>query len=349
MSEQEATRSVEQIEQEVFAELGEERVLTMYQEMLLLRRFEEQAGRVYQMGGKIRGFCHLYIGQEAVAVGSMQTLTPNDYVVTAYREHGQAIAKGVDPDAVMAELYAKKTGSSQGMGGSMHIFDVDKKFYGGWGIVGGHVPTATGIGFAINYRQEDACCLCYFGDGSIHQGAFHESLNMAQLWKLPVVYIIENNGYGMGTALDRASAITELSEKASGYGMPGDTFDGQNVFVVYDGVKRAVERAKKESLPTLLDIRTYRFRGHSMSDPATYRTKEELAHEKGRDPIQHLHNFLVEQGVKSDDDLKAIDKALKAQVKECSKKADAADHPELSKIYDYAYVDWPWDHEGPQF
>ena len=346
MSEQEAQRSVDAIEQAVFEEIGEETTLGLYEQMLLMRRFEEQAGRVYQMGGKIKGFCHLYIGQEAVAAGSMHTLTPDDYVISAYREHAQAIAKGVDPDAVMAELYAKSTGTSQGMGGSMHIFDVEKKFYGGWGIVGGHVPTATGIGFAIKYRQEDACCLCYFGDGSIHQGAFHESLNMAKLWDLPVVYIIENNGYGMGTSLERASAITELSKKAPGYGMPGDTFDGQNIFVVIDGVKRAVERAKQEHTPTLLDIKTYRFRGHSMSDPATYRTKEELDTEKGRDPIQHLHNFLVDKGVKSDDDLKALDKAVKAQVKDSIKKAEAADFPDVSKMYDYTYVDWSWEHEG---
>lgn len=346
MSEQEAQRSVEAIEQAVFEEIGEETTLALYEQMLLMRRFEEQAGRVYQMGGKIKGFCHLYIGQEAVASGSMHTLTPDDYVISAYREHAQAIAKGVDPDAIMAELFAKSTGTSQGMGGSMHIFDVDKKFYGGWGIVGGHVPTATGIGFAIKYRQEDACCLCYFGDGSIHQGAFHESLNMAKLWELPVVYIIENNGYGMGTSLERASAITELSRKADGYGMAGDTFDGQNIFVVIDGVKRAVERAKKQSLPSLLDIRTYRFRGHSMSDPATYRSKDELDSEKQRDPIQHLHNFIVDKGVKSDDDLKALDKQIKTSVKESIKKAEAADFADVSKMYDYAYVDWSWEHEG---
>lgn len=344
---QDKQASVQEIEARVFAELGPDRTLTMYREMLLLRRFEEQAGRIYQMGGKIKGFCHLYIGQEAVGVGAMHTLGEKDSVVTAYREHGQAIARGVDADAVMAELYGKVTGSSKGMGGSMHIFDVSRRFFGGWGIVGGHIPTAAGIAFADKYRGEKAATLCFFGDGAIHQGAFFETMNMASLWSLPIVFIIENNGYAMGTSLKRASAVEELSTKAQGFNVEADVFDGQNIFVVYDGVKRAVERAKEHNRPTLLDIKTYRYRGHSMSDPANYRTKEELAREQDRDPIQHLHNFLVDQGVKTDEELKLIDKEIKEQVKRSTKLADEAAQPELSALYETTYVDWPYDIEGP--
>lgn len=344
---QERQTSVQEIEEQVFAELGQDRVLTMYREMLLMRRFEEQAGRIYQMGGKIKGFCHLYIGQEAVAVGATHNLDEHDSIVTAYREHGQALARGLSAEAVMAELYGKVSGSSHGMGGSMHIFDVQKRFFGGWGIVGGHIPTAAGIAFADKYRGNKAATLCFLGDGALHQGAVFETMNMVSLWDLPLVLIIENNRYAMGTALERASAVKELSTKASGFGMEADTFDGQNVFVVYDGIKRAVQRAKAESRPSLLDIKTYRFRGHSMSDPANYRTKEELAQEQDRDPIQHLHNFLVEKGVRTDDELKQIDKEVKEAVKLATKAADEAPQPDLNALYQTTYVDWPYDIEGP--
>ena len=344
---QDSPASVQAIEDQAFAELGEARVLTMYEEMLLLRRFEEQAGRIYQMGGKIKGFCHLYIGQEAVAVGAMHALTADDYIITAYREHGQALARGVEADAVMAELYGKVTGSSRGMGGSMHIFDVARKFYGGWGIVGGHIPTAAGIAFAIKYRQERAACLCFFGDGAIHQGAFYETINMASLWDLPLVFIVENNRYAMGTSIERASAVLDLTTKAPGFNVVADTFDGQNVLVTYHGMKKAVERAKQESRPTFLDVQTYRYRGHSMSDPANYRTKEELNREQERDPIQHLHNLLVTKGVRSDEELKALDKKAKEIAKEASRRADEAPAPELRALYETTYVEWPFDIEGP--
>lgn len=331
----------------VRARLSDDAILDIYKDMLRIRRFEERAGRAYQQG-KIKGFCHLYIGQEGVAVGAMHAISDNDYVVAAYREHGHAIAKGIEPNAVMAELFGKAEGSSGGMGGSMHIFDTDRKFYGGWGIVGGHVPTATGIGWAIKYRGEDAVCLCFFGEGSIHQGAFHEALNMAALWDLPVIYITENNKYAMGTEVSRASAITELEKKAISYGIAHETVDGQNVFSVWESIDAAVDRAKKDGMPTFLDVRTYRYRGHSMSDPANYRTKEEVEEEQLRDPIQRLHNWLVDQGIATDDQLKELDKELKEEAKASEKFAMNGTQPSLNALYDHVYVDWPFDIEGPE-
>ncbi len=350
VTEEEAhTRPTEMDEEQterIRARLDDEKLLQMYEDMLLIRRFEERAGRSYQQK-KIKGFCHLYIGQEALAVGSMQTIGDDDYIIAAYREHGHALARGVDPNAVMAELFGKKQGASGGMGGSMHIFDVDRKFYGGWGIVGGHIPTATGIGWAIKYREEGAVCLCFFGEGSIHQGAFHEALNMAALWDLPVVFITENNKYAMGTSLERASAITDIEKKAISYGIDYDTVDGQNIFSVWEAVDEAVTRAREESRPTFLDIRTYRYKGHSMSDPATYRTKEEVEEEQKRDPIQRMHNWLVDQGIKTDEELQDLDKHYKDKAKEATKFAEDGDFPPLSAIYDNVYVEWDADHEGP--
>jgi pyruvate dehydrogenase E1 component alpha subunit len=331
----------------VRAKVSDEKIMAIYTDMLRIRRFEERAGRAYQQG-KIKGFCHLYIGQEGVAVGAMHAIGDDDYVVAAYREHGHAIARGVEPDAVMAELFGKAEGSSGGMGGSMHIFDTERKFYGGWGIVGGHVPTAAGIGWAIKYREEDAVCLCFFGEGSIHQGAFHETLNMAALWKLPVIFITENNKYAMGTEVSRASAITELEKKAISYGIAHDTIDGQNVFSVWEAIDAAVERAKKDGMPTFLDIRTYRYRGHSMSDPATYRTKEEVEEEQLRDPIQRLHNWIVDQEIATDEQLQALDKELKDEAKANEKFAMNGSQPALNALYDHVYVDWPFDIEGPE-
>lgn len=326
--------------------LSDEKILTMYEDMLRIRRFEERAGRVYQQG-KIKGFCHLYIGQEGVAVGAMHALEERDYVVSAYREHGHALARGVDPNAVMAELFGRVDGCSRGMGGSMHIFDVERKFYGGWGIVGGHVPTATGIGWAIKYRDEGAVCLCFLGDGAVHQGAFHEALNMAELWDLPVIYIIENNRYAMGTSIERASAITDLAQKAVSYGMAHDTLDGQNIFNVWEAIDEAAQRAREHGRPTLLHVHTYRYRGHSMSDPATYRTRDEVDEEKERDPIQRLHNWIVDQGIETDENLKALDKQLKDEAKAAIKFAEASPQPPLSDLYDHVYVEWPWEIEGP--
>src|SRR5687767_15560883 len=245
--------------------------------MMIQRRFEERCAEAYALG-KIGGFCHLYIGQEAISTGVMSMIRPDDYIITAYRDHGQALARGISPRAVMAELFGRKDGCSGGKGGSMHLFDRATNFLGGHGIVGGHVPLATGVGFAIKYRGGDQVCVCFMGESVVNTGAFHEALNMAGLWKLPVVYIIENNRYGMGTALERASAIHDIYERGAAYNMPRAQCDGQDVHAMRKAVGEAVDRARKESLPTLLEVRTYRFMGHSMSDAVsgTYRTKAEL-------------------------------------------------------------------------
>ena len=316
----------------------------MYRQMLLLRRFEEVAGRQYQMG-KIKGFCHLYIGQEPVATGSMFGLEERDYVVAAYREHGQAIAKGITPNAVMAELFGKADGCSSGKGGSMHLFDVEKRFYGGWGIVGGQIPTAAGIAFASKYRDEGAVCLCYFGDGSIHQGAFHETLNMAAKWDLPIVFVTENNKYAMGTDIERISAILDIQQKAVSYGMDHAQIDGKDIFKSFYGFKEAIDRARNESRPTFLDVLTYRFRGHSMSDPAKYRTKEELQEELERDPLVRMQAWLMGEGLATEESLKTMDAEIKAEVKASVKFAEESPQPDPSKLTTDVYVDWSWDVE----
>ena len=329
---------------DALAALGIDRVLAMYREMLLLRRFEEVAGRQYQMG-KIKGFCHLYIGQEAVAVGSLSALRDDDYVIAAYREHGHALARGVEPNKVMAELFGKATGSSGGKGGSMHIFDVEKHFYGGWGIVGGHIPTAAGFAFAAKYRGEDRVSLCYLGDGSIHQGVVHETLNMAELWDLPVILVIENNLWGMGTALERASSLTDLSKKGASHGVYGEQVDGQDVFAVWDAVKRCADRARETGRPAILDVITYRYRGHSMSDPAKYRTKEELAEEQARGPLVRMHAWLLENGHADEAKLDEWDAQAKQISKAAVKFADESPFPDPATLTEKVYVDWKWDIE----
>lgn len=323
-------------------ELGDDKIVEMYRLMLLMRRFEEQAGRAYQMG-KIKGFCHLYIGQEPVAAACQAVLEERDYVVAAYRDHGHALARGIEPNAVMAELFGKVDGCSRGKGGSMHLFDTTKKFYGGWGIVGGQIPTAAGVAFKVKYRQEDAVVLGFLGDGSVHQGVVHETFNMSELWNLPIVFIIENNKYAMGTELHRASSVEDLSMKAQGHGMAHAQVDGKDVFKAYYGIKEAVHRARKEHKPTLLDVITYRFRGHSMSDPANYRTKEELEAEMAADPILRLHNWIVEENIKTAEDLEAMDSELKDEVKACVKFADESPQPDVSELERDIYVDWSWD------
>ncbi|MFW5968464.1 MAG: pyruvate dehydrogenase (acetyl-transferring) E1 component subunit alpha [Persicimonas sp.] len=331
----------DEIGQRLLDDLGEDRLVQMYEDMVLIRRFEEQAGRAYQMG-KIKGFCHLYIGQEAVAVGSMGAVEDHDYIVAAYRDHGQALARGLDPDAIMAELFAKETGIVQGKGGSMHLFDVDKNFYGGWGIVGGQVPTATGVAFASKYREEDAVTLCFLGDGTVPQGAFHESLNLASLWDIPAVYIIENNRYGMGTASERANAETNLAKKACAHDLEGVLIeDGQDLFKVYDAVDTAVKTARDEQRPTLIEVRTYRYRGHSMSDPATYRTKEEVERYQRKDPIQRFTRWLVESEVRDQEALDEIDSRCKKRAKEAVDFADDSDFPDESELEEGVYVEWP--------
>src|SRR4051812_2514186 len=308
--------------------------------MLLQRRFEERTAEAYALG-KIGGFCHLYIGQEAVSTGTLSMLRPDDYVITTYRDHGQALARGIPPGPIMAELFGKATGTSRGKGGSMHIFDRHTNFLGGHGIVGGHVPLATGVAFAIKYRGGDQVCICYMGESVVNTGAFHEALNMAGLWKLPVVYIIENNRYGMGTALERASAIHDVYERGAAYNIARGTCDGQDVFAVRDAVKEAVDRARADSAPTLLEVRTYRFMGHSMSDAVsgTYRPKSELEEWQKRDPIVLHRMHMQELGQLNEQQMQELDERLKKEVQDAWDFADNSPEPPLEALYEDILVD----------
>ena len=315
--------------------------------MLLQRRFEEKCAEAYALG-KIGGFCHLYIGQEAVGTGTIFALRDDDYVITTYRDHGQAIARGITPRAVMAELFGRVDGCSHGKGGSMHLFDRGLNFLGGHGIVGAHIPLATGVAFAIKYRGGDQVCLCFFGEAAVNNGAFHEALNMAALWKLPVIYVIENNRYGMGTALERASAINDIAERACSYDMPNEVVDGQDVLAVRAAVVRAVARARSEHTPTLLEMRTYRFMGHSMSDAVsgTYRSKEELEEHMKRDPIMILRTQMEERGEWGDADMTALDGEVKAIVEDAWNFADNSPEPPLEALYEDVLVDTTSDAEA---
>jgi pyruvate dehydrogenase E1 component alpha subunit len=317
--------------------LDRETLLRMLRQMILIRRFEEKAAEAYTLG-KIGGFCHLYIGQEAVAVGSLSALRPDDYALTSYRDHGHALAMGTSPDEVMAELFGKAGGCSAGKGGSMHLFDADKHFLGGHAIVGGQIPLATGVAFASKYRGTDAVTLVYFGEAAVNQGAFHESLNMAQLWKLPCVYVCENNQYGMGTSLGRAMSLSDVSQKACGYGMASEFVDGMDVLAVHDATRRAVERARKESLPSLLEVRTYRFMGHSMSDPGHYRTRAEIERYQERDPIKVFGNNLREKGVLDDAGLKEIEDGVRAEIEHAVRFADSSPEPSPEELYTNIYA-----------
>ena len=296
---------------------GRDELLRRYRMMQLIRRFEEESARAYAMG-KIGGFLHLYIGQEAVAVGVSDALEDEDYTFQTYRDHGISLARGMSANAGMAELFGKDTGCSRGMGGSMHFFDVDHHFYGGWGIVGGHLALAAGAAFKAKYQGEKRVTVCFFGEGATNIGGFHEAMSLAGLWKLPIVFICENNQYAMGTPMERTSAIQDLTLKAQGYGMAGDRFEGHDVAVVHDRVKQAVDRARRGEGPTFIEIETYRFRGHSMSDPAKYRSRAELEERKKKDPCAVARGRLIEAGVKEEelDDLDAeIDEEIDAAVK----------------------------------
>lgn len=308
--------------------------------MLLQRRFEERCAEAYALG-KIGGFCHLYIGQEAVSTGSLSMLRPDDYVITTYRDHGQALARGMSPRAVMAELFGRIDGCARGKGGSMHMFDKNLNFLGGHGIVGAHVPLATGVGFAIKYRGGDQVIICYMGESVVNTGAFHEALNMAGLWKLPVIYVIENNRYGMGTALERASAIHDIYERGAAYNIARGQCDGQDVFAVRTAIGEAIERARTESQPTLLEVRTYRFMGHSMSDAVsgTYRSKAELDEHMKRDPIVLLRTQMQEDGQLSDEDLHKLDEEIKAVVQDSWDFADQSPEPPLEALFEDIMVD----------
>ena len=312
----------------------------MLRSMLLQRRFEERTAEAYALG-KIGGFCHLYIGQEAVSTGTLSILRPDDYVITTYRDHGQALARGMSPRAVMAELFGRIDGCARGKGGSKHMFDKRLNFLGGHGIVGGHVPLATGGGCAIKYRGGDQVCICYMGESVVNTGAFHEALNMGGLWKLPVVYVIENNRYGMGTALERASAIHDVYERGAAYNMPRAQCDGQDVFAVRAAMQEAVDRARKDSMPTLLEVRTYRFMGHSMSDAVsgTYRSKAELDENMKRDPIVLLRAHMHENNEITDDDVHALDEEIKAICQDAWDFADASPEPPLEALFEDIMVD----------
>jgi pyruvate dehydrogenase E1 component alpha subunit len=304
------------------------RARPLLRQMFLIRRFEEKAAEMYALG-KIGGFLHLYIGQEAVAVGAISALRPDDYVIAGYREHGHALAKGADPRRVMAELFGRRDGLSKGKGGSMHMFDRQAGFLGGHAIVGGYLPIAAGVGLAIRYREGDQVILCFFGDGSVPQGEFHESLNLAALWKLPVVFICENNRYAMGTAIQRALAQTEVFRFAEAYRIPGEACDGMDVIAVRESVARAVERARTAKTPTLVEARTYRFRGHSMRDPAAavYRTKEEVETERKRDPIALFQDRLAREGVLDAAAQKAVADEVEATVADAVAFAEQSPEP----------------------
>jgi len=308
-------------------------------EMMLIRRFEEKAGEAYSLG-KIGGFCHLYIGQEAVAVGSLAALGPEDYITCSYREHGHALARGISGRAVMAELFGKADGCSGGKGGSMHLFDASLGFLGGHGIVGGHIPLTTGMAFAAKYRNTAQVAVCYFGEAAVNNGAFHEALNMAALWKLPAIYLCENNRYGMGTALERASALYDISERACSYDMANEVVDGQDVLTMNAAMERAVQRARTEKHPTLLEVRTYRFMGHSMSDPihGHYRTREEVEDQRKRDPITVWSHRLIEDGLMDEAGVRAMDKAVLEEVDDAYQFADQAADPDLDQLYTDVYA-----------
>jgi len=312
----------------------------MLRQMLLIRHFEEKAAEAYALG-KIGGFCHLYIGQEAVAVGSLAALRDDDYVISSYREHGQALVRGISAGAVMAELFGKATGCSKGKGGSMHLFDAEKRFMGGHGIVGGHVPLGAGIGFAIKYKGGDQVCICYFGEAAVNIGAFHETLNMASVYHLPVIFCCENNRYGMGTAFERVAAVTDVAEHACSYDMAAELVNGMDALAVYAATQRAVERARKGGHPTLLEVRTYRYMGHSMSDPlhGVYRTKDEVEEQKKRDPISQLALKLKEEGALDQAGLDALDAEVRAEVEEAVKFADASPDPDSAELTTHVVAD----------
>ncbi|OEK07159.1 pyruvate dehydrogenase (acetyl-transferring) E1 component subunit alpha [Roseivirga misakiensis] len=322
---------------------GKDDYMFWFENMLLQRRFEEKAGQLYGQQ-KIKGFCHLYIGQEACSSGSVSALKEGDKWITAYRDHGQPLALGTDPNAVMAELMAKATGVSKGKGGSMHMFDKEKGFFGGHGIVGGQVPLGAGIAFAEKFNKTDNLCICMMGDGAVRQGAFHEALNMAMTWKLPVIFVIENNGYAMGTSVERTSNVRELYTLAEAFDMPSAPVDAMHPENVHVAVEEAAERARRGDGPTLLEFRTYRFKGHSMSDPAKYRSKEEVAEYKGKDPIEQVREKILSSKWATEDELKAIDTRIKSEVEATVKFAEESPYPDPSEAFKDVYVqeDYPY-------
>jgi pyruvate dehydrogenase E1 component alpha subunit len=312
-----------------------EHLARLYREMLLIRRVEEESARAYAQG-KVGGFLHLYIGQEAVAVGALAALRPDDYVITTYRDHGIALAKGMSPRVLLAELFGKATGCSKGLGGSMHMFDKEHHMLGGYGIVGGHIPLAAGVAFASKYREDGRVTLCFFGEGAVSIGGFHEGISLAALWKLPIVFICENNEYAMGTPLSRSMSVEDVSLKALGYGVERDRFVADDVLEVERRIGAAITRARDQSLPTLVEVRTYRFRGHSMSDPAKYRTKAEEDEHKRRDPLLRARAALLEHGA-TEARLEGIERAVEVDVADALKFAAESPEPELGDLEPATY------------
>jgi len=317
-------------------------LMDWYRQMVLIRQFELRCAQSYQQQ-KIGGFCHLYVGQEAVAVGSLAAVRPSDYVITAYRDHGHAIVRGMDIHPLFAELYGKKTGCSHGKGGSMHFFDAGKNFFGGHAIVAAHIPLAVGLGWAVKYRKEDRVVLCYFGDGAMNQGSFHEALNLAGLFKLPIIFLVEDNGYGMGTHVHRASAVTDLKLRTGdAYGIPGKDVDGMDCLAMYRMTLSAAEYCRKGNGSIFLQVKTYRYRGHSMSDPQKYRTREEVAQFQEHDPIGRLEKHLRAAGALDDKKVQAINDEIHKQVEEAHIRADNDPYPELDDVWTDIYAN-PFD------
>jgi pyruvate dehydrogenase E1 component alpha subunit len=310
----------------------------LLRQMALVRRFEERAAEAYAQG-RIGGFCHLYIGQEAVATGAVAARRTDDDLFTSYREHAHALVRGTPARAVMAELFGKATGCSGGKGGSMHLFDAERGFLGGHAIVGSHIPIAAGAAFAIKSRETDQVAACFFGEAAVNIGAFHETLNMAALWGLPVIFICENNRYGMGTALERAAAVYDIARRACSYDMESETADGMDVLAMHDVTARAVQRAREDKLPTLIEARTYRYMGHSMADPihGHYRTKEELEEQKSRDPIEQLARRLREADLLADDAFKALKQSVEEEVEDAVRFSEESSEPDLSALYTDVY------------
>jgi pyruvate dehydrogenase E1 component alpha subunit len=318
--------------------MDKETVLDWYRQMVLIRRFEQRSAELYQQG-KIGGFLHLYIGQEAVAVGSIAARGEGDHVITAYRDHGHAIAVGSDPKVLMAELLGKSTGISKGKGGSMHLADVSRNYWGGYAVVGGHLPLATGIALAEQYRETDNAVLCYMGDGATNIGYFHESLNLSAVWDLPVIWIVENNQYGMGTAVSRASAVPTMVEKAPAYGMEGVQIDGMDVFKVYETTQEALQKVRDGEGPQFIEMLTYRYEGHSMGDPLRYRTKDEVEKWREDDPIGILERHLLQEDMADQDALEEIDQQVEETVDEAVAFAEESPLPEPEALYTDIYVE----------
>jgi pyruvate dehydrogenase E1 component alpha subunit len=321
-------------------ELDKDQELSAYRDMLLIRRFEEKAGQMYGMG-LIGGFCHLYIGQEAVVTGvTMASRLGEDAQITGYRDHGHMLAVGIEPKAVMAELTGRRGGLSKGKGGSMHMFSLEHRFYGGNGIVGAQVSLGTGLAFAARYRGDDTVSLTYFGDGAANQGQVYESFNMAKLWKLPVVYIIENNRYGMGTSIERASSQTNLARRGASFDIPGEQVDGMDVRMTYDAAKRAIEYARSGQGPYIIEMMTYRYRGHSMSDPAKYRSRDEVATMRAEhDPIEQVKNRILEKKYATEESLKAVEAEVRAIVTEAADYATADAEPDAAELWTDVYAE----------